>query len=179
MLGLYLLSLFWQPEASVQATPIIFHTCLEFSGVNVPFFWGFSFNTHSRLSYCCTKRCLVFCVCVFSLDFSLTIGGFWTSNIHKIIFHTFLEFSGENVPCFKLIFLLKFSFWAGKRPPWLALPVALQKTRQTVKRKSETLSKCCIQALTRLQLSGTNSLFLSAILPLSALLNLPWKSFSF
>ena len=28
-------------------------------------------------------------------------------------------------------------------------------------------------SLTRLQLSGTNSLFLSAILPLSALLNLP------
>ena len=30
-------------------------------------------------------------------------------------------------------------------------------------------------SLNRLQLSGTNSLFLSAILPLSALLNLPWK----
>ena len=34
-------------------------------------------------------------------------------------------------------------------------------------------------SLTRLQLSGTNSLFLFAILPLSALLNLPWKPFSF
>ena len=34
-------------------------------------------------------------------------------------------------------------------------------------------------SLTRLWLSGTNSLFLSAILPLSALLNLPWKPFSF
>ena len=34
-------------------------------------------------------------------------------------------------------------------------------------------------SLTRLQLSGTNSLFLSTILPLSALLNLAWKPFSF
>ena len=34
-------------------------------------------------------------------------------------------------------------------------------------------------SLTRLHLSGTNSLFLSVILPLSALLNLPWKPFSF
>ena len=34
-------------------------------------------------------------------------------------------------------------------------------------------------SLTRLQLSGTNSLFLSAILLLSALLNLSWKPFSF
>ena len=32
-------------------------------------------------------------------------------------------------------------------------------------------------SLSRLQLSGTNSLFLSTILPLSALLNLPWKPF--
>ena len=36
-----------------------------------------------------------------------------------------------------------------------------------------------ILSLTRFQLPGTNSLFLSAILPLSALLNLPWKPFSF
>ena len=36
-----------------------------------------------------------------------------------------------------------------------------------------------VLSLTRLQLSGTNSLFLSAILPLSPLLNLPWKPFSF
>ena len=34
-------------------------------------------------------------------------------------------------------------------------------------------------SLTRFQLSGTNSLFLSTIPPLSALLNLPWKPFSF
>ena len=34
-------------------------------------------------------------------------------------------------------------------------------------------------SLTRLHLSGTNSLFLSAILPLSAPLNRPWKPFSF
>ena len=34
-------------------------------------------------------------------------------------------------------------------------------------------------SLTRIQLSGTNSLLLSAILPLSALLNLPWKHLSF
>ena len=34
-------------------------------------------------------------------------------------------------------------------------------------------------SLTRLQLSGTNSLFLSDVLTLSALLNLPWKPFSF
>ena len=34
-------------------------------------------------------------------------------------------------------------------------------------------------SLTRIQLSGTNSLFLSTVLPLSALLNLPWKPFSF
>ena len=34
-------------------------------------------------------------------------------------------------------------------------------------------------SLTRLQLSGTNSLFLSAILPLSALLNFPRKPLSF
>ena len=33
-------------------------------------------------------------------------------------------------------------------------------------------------SLTRLQLPGTNSLFLYAILPLSALLNIPWKPFS-
>ena len=34
-------------------------------------------------------------------------------------------------------------------------------------------------SLTRVQLSGTNCLFLCAILPLSALLNLPLKHFSF
>ena len=34
-------------------------------------------------------------------------------------------------------------------------------------------------SLSRLQLSGTNSLFLPTILPLSALINLPWKPFSF
>ena len=34
-------------------------------------------------------------------------------------------------------------------------------------------------SLTRLQLSGTNSLFLSVILPLSVLLNVPWKPLSF
>ena len=34
-------------------------------------------------------------------------------------------------------------------------------------------------SLTRLQLFGTNSLFLSTILPLSALINLLWKPFSF
>ena len=33
-------------------------------------------------------------------------------------------------------------------------------------------------SLTRLQLSGTSSLFLSAILPLAALLNFPGKPFS-
>ena len=45
---------------------------------------------------------------------------------------------------------------------------------------SESIIRVSALSLTRLQLSGTNSLFLSTILPLSALFyNLPWKPFPF
>ena len=113
--------------------------------------------------------------------------GSWdfSSLLCFILFIGYLLSRGSNTNglCFALIsFLIRLpstfqNFFTFTLPPGSS--ALLQTPECSQYHPSELSPVVSALSLTRLQLFGINSLFLSAILPLSALLNLPWKLFSF
>ena len=88
-----------------------------------------------------------------------------------ILFMGYLLCRGSNTNC------LCFKIISHQAPIYLSEFLHLYTPSRQLHSSTDTLQSPVVSALslTRLQLFGTNSLFLSAILPLSALLNLPWK----
>ena len=108
-----------------------------------------------------------------------------TSLLCFILFTGYLLSRGSNTNCLCFAlrsFLIRLPSTFQNVFTFTLLPgssALLQKLECSEYHPSEQSPVVSALSLTRLQLSGTNSLFLSAVLPLSALLNLPWKPFSF